>query len=239
MSYQATFKRYELKYLLTDDDKEYILDAMQGHMIPDIYGETTVRNVYFDTDSFRLIRRSLEKPAYKEKLRVRSYSEVSPDDLIFVELKKKYHAIVYKRRLMLPEREVMQAFADGTPLPDRSQIADEIEYFRRYYTTLEPRVFLTYDRQAFCQADGGEVRITFDKNILYRTDELSLSGRIYGKPLLRPNETLMEIKTPDAIPMWMVDALSKRHIYRTSFSKYGEAYTQMQKEKANGGTCYA
>lgn len=73
MTYQTTFKRYELKYLLTRQEKEKVLKAMDPYMQIDHYGRTTIRNIYFDTDTFRLIRRSLEKPAYKEKLRVRSY----------------------------------------------------------------------------------------------------------------------------------------------------------------------
>lgn len=87
MAYQATFKRYEIKYLLTQAQKEEILRAMTPYMKLDIYGRTTIRNIYFDTDSYRLIRRSLEKPAYKEKLRVRSYQTASGEDPFFVELK--------------------------------------------------------------------------------------------------------------------------------------------------------
>lgn len=129
MAYQATFKRYELKYLLSKQEKEKVLEAMAAYMELDKYGRCTIRNIYLDTDNFRLIRRSLEKPVYKEKLRIRSYRRVEPQDTVFVELKKKYKSVVYKRRLVLSEKEVMESFRKETPLPLHSQIGDEIEYF--------------------------------------------------------------------------------------------------------------
>ncbi len=120
---QTVFKRYELKYLLTAQQKQAVLDAMKGHMELDQYGRTSIRNIYFDTENYRLIRRSIEKPAYKEKLRLRSYRQASADSTVFVELKKKYNSIVYKRRLSLPEKEATQWVTGKAPLsteqPDR------------------------------------------------------------------------------------------------------------------------
>lgn len=107
MAYQSVFKRYEIKYMLTAQQKQRILDAMEPYMAPDKYGRTTIRNIYFDTDNYRLIRRSIEKPACKEKLRIRSYRQAEPGSPVFVELKKKYQSVVYKRRLSLPEEAAM------------------------------------------------------------------------------------------------------------------------------------
>ena len=107
MAFQTVFKRYELKYMLTLEQKEKILEAMSPHMQLDRYGRTTIRNIYFDTDSYRLIRRSIEKPAYKEKIRMRSYAQATADSTVFVELKKKYEKVVYKRRLPLCEADAM------------------------------------------------------------------------------------------------------------------------------------
>lgn len=140
MAYQMTFKRYELKYLLNKKEKEEILLAMKPHMKLDDYGRTVIRNIYFDTENFRLIRRSLEKPVYKEKLRIRSYKPVQITDPVFVEIKKKYKSVVYKRRLLLPEKTVMESFRTGEPLPVCSQIGDEIQYFREYYKNLQPYI---------------------------------------------------------------------------------------------------
>lgn len=239
MAYQTTFKRYELKYLLTRQEKEQLLGIMEPYMKLDGYGRTTIRNVYFDTDNFRLIRRSLEKPAYKEKLRVRSYQAVSPEEPVFVELKKKYKSVVYKRRLALPEAQTMDSFRNGTPLPVHSQIGDEIQYFRQYYGTLHPSVFLSYEREAYYALDGGDFRVTFDENILYREQDFSLGDEIYGEPLLEENQTLMEIKTSGGIPLWMSHALTQMNLFKTSFSKYGSAYQKMLTEEIQGGICYA
>lgn len=224
MTYQTTFKRYEIKYLLTQKQKEIILQAMEPYMKLDDYGRTTIRNIYFDTDTYRLIRRSLEKPTYKEKLRIRSYQKTASEDPVFVELKKKYKSVVYKRRLTLPEAQVISSFEQGLPLPVHSQIANEIEYFRSYYDDLHPTVFLSYEREAFYSLDGGDFRVTFDENILYRQQDLSLSSDIYGIPVLDQDQTLMEIKTSGGLPLWMSHKLNQLGIYQTSFSKYGRAY---------------
>lgn len=239
MAYQMTFKRYELKYLLNRQEKERVLESMAPYMKLDKYGRTTIRNLYFDTDNFRLIRRSMEKPVYKEKLRIRSYHQVGPMDEVFVELKKKYKSVVYKRRLVLPEAEVMKSFQTGKPLPVESQIGDEIEYFRNYYGTLHPVVFLSYEREACYALDGSDFRITFDENILYRRHNLSLESKVYGTPLLDKGQTLMEIKTSGGIPIWLSQTLTENRIFKTSFSKYGTAYQQMMQEQIKGGVRYA
>lgn len=227
MAYQMTFKRYEIKYLLTQQQKRAVLQAMEPYMKLDRYGRTTIRNVYFDTDTYRLIRRSLEKPAYKEKLRIRSYQKAAPGDPVFVELKKKYKSVVYKRRLILPEKQAVSSFRQGIPLPVNSQIADEIEYFRSYYDGLHPTVFLSYEREAFYALDGGDFRVTFDENILYRDYDFSLGSDAYGTPLLDSGQTLMEIKTAGGLPLWMSHELNCLGLYRTSFSKYGRSYQHM------------
>lgn len=232
MAYQATFKRYEIKYLLTQQQKQAVLQAMQPYMKLDQYGRTTIRNIYYDTDTYRLIRRSLEKPAYKEKLRIRSYQAVAPEDPVFVELKKKYKSVVYKRRLTLPDTQAKDSFENGSPLPVHSQIAEEIEYFLSYYESLRPTVFLSYEREAFYSLDDSDFRVTFDENILYRTCDLSLGSEIYGTPLLDKGETLMEIKTAGGLPLWMSHELNRLKVYHTSFSKYGSAYQDLMTRSA-------
>ena len=239
MDYQMTFKRYELKYLLNQKEKECILKVMKDYMKLDSYGRTIIRNIYFDTDTFRLIRRSLEKPIYKEKLRIRSYCPVNANDPVFVELKKKYESVVYKRRLVLPEKLVMDSFQNGTPLPETSQIAREIQYFRDYYENLHPTVFLSYEREAYYALDGSDLKITFDENIYYRRDDFSLGSEIYGSPLLEEDQSLMEIKISGGIPLWMSRILTQYHIYRSSFSKYGAAYHRMFTEEMKGSYCNA
>lgn len=224
MAFQTVFKRYELKYILTAEQKEKVLRAMEPYMVPDQYGRTVIRNIYFDTDDYRLIRRSIEKPAYKEKLRIRSYSRAEPDSTVFVELKKKYKKVVYKRRISLPEEEAMERVSGEQHCRKDTQISGEVDYFLYYYRGLRPVGFLSYEREAYYVEEQEDFRVTFDDTILFRQEDLSLESEVYGTPLLPEGSVLMEIKCSGAIPIWMVRVLSEEHIYRTSFSKYGTAY---------------
>lgn len=193
-------------------------------MLPDKYGETVVRNIYFDTPDYRLIRRSIEKPEYKEKLRLRSYKKADADSIVFAELKKKYKGVVYKRRLPLGEKEAVEWLCGRKQLSDSCQISREIDYFLKYYNGLRPSAFLSYERQAFYSKTDQNLRITFDRNILCRTEDISLEAEVWGTPLLDDNSFLMEIKCVGGIPLWLASFLSREKIYKTSFSKYGTAY---------------
>ena len=161
------------------------------------------------------------------------------EDPVFVELKKKYQSVVYKRRLVLPQAQVMDSFAQDTPLPIQSQIGEEIQYFRAYYGNLRPVVFLSYEREAYYDRFAGKFRVTFDEEILYRQRDLSLGSGVYGTPLLKPGYTLMELKTAGGLPLWMSHVLNRCAIYKTSFSKYGAAYQDMMAAHTKGGLRYA
>lgn len=236
MAYQNVFERYETKYLITKSQKERLLAAMEPYMALDEYGRSTIRNIYYDTDSYRLIRHSIEKPAYKEKLRIRSYKQATPHSTVFVELKKKYQDVVYKRRIPLSEDEALAWISGEHSLDHATQISREIDYFLRYYETLRPVVFLTYEREAFFSKAGDDFRVTFDDNILCRQESISLEAPIWGTPLLQEDQVLMEIKCSGGMPLWMVHALSENHIYKASFSKYGTAYQRVIYQHEGEGT---
>lgn len=231
MGYESVFRRYEVKFFLNREQKELLMKTMAQYMRPDRFPSATIRNVYWDTDSFRLIRRSLEKPVYKEKLRLRSYRQCADGDEVFVELKKKYKGVVYKRRLTCPQEQAV-AWLQGGSAPQDSQIAREITYFRDFYGPIQPKVVLFYDRQAFYGIENLGFRVTFDENICFRRDGLSLQTQPGGTALLPQDRILMEIKCLGAIPLWMARELSRLQIYKTSFSKYGTAYREyiIQKE---------
>ena len=224
----GTFQRHELKYLIDGRQRRALERAMEPYMREDEYGESTICSLYYDTPDFRLVRRSLEKPDYKEKLRLRSYGMAKPEGDIFVELKKKYGGIVYKRRISMVEREATAWLAGGEVFAPDSQIGREIRWFRDFYGELVPAMVLCYDRVAhFCPADA-DLRITFDRNIRWRVGDLSLTRPAWGEPLLRPGWSLLEIKASSAMPLWLTHALSENRIRQTSFSKYGTAYTVVQ-----------
>lgn len=224
VAFQTVFKRYELKYMLTEAQKAAMLAAMSPYMSPDRYGRSSIRNLYYDTDSYLLIRRSIEKPVYKEKLRIRSYGRAAPDGTVFVELKKKYKHVVYKRRLALTEQDATAWLAGTRPCPVRSQISAEIDYFLQHYGTLHPTAYLSYMRQAYYAEDGSDLRVTFDDSVLCRRQALSLCAEDGGTPLLPAGYTLMEIKCSGGMPLWLVHTLSAQRICKTSYSKYGTAY---------------
>jgi hypothetical protein len=225
MAVQMNFKRREVKYLITDEQRERLMQLFAQHMVADEWGASTVCNVYYDTPNQLLIRRSLDKPEYKEKIRVRSYGPAKPGRPVFLELKKKYDGIVYKRRCSASLLEV-DAFFDGSHAP-ATQIEREIDFAIRRYEGIFPYVYLAYDREAFYGAHDHDFRVTFDRNIRFRTERVSLSEGTDGEQILPAGMSLMEVKAADAIPQWMVDFMSAEGIRRTSFSKYGRAYQMM------------
>lgn len=219
-----TFERRELKYRITDAQRAALEAAFDARMVPDEHGESTICNIYYDTADYRLIRTSLEKPAYKEKLRLRSYGVTEPGGEVFLELKKKYKGIVYKRRITLPEDAAGEFIAGRAPLGEHGQIGREIEYFTAFYAPLLPAVHLSYERSAWFSREDRDLRITFDKNIRFRQEDVSLTLPAGGRRILPEGESLMEIKAAAALPLWLVSELDTLGIYQSTFSKYGEAY---------------
>ena len=237
MSFQNIFKRYETKYLITREQQQALLKAVSRHIRPDEYGNSTICNVYYDTPDFLLIRRSLEKPVYKEKLRLRSYGVARENTTVFAEIKKKYDGVVYKRRINTNEANAFE-LCKGVVSENPSQIEKEILYLTDRYKGIEPKVFLSYEREAFYAKDDEDFRITFDKNILWRDWDVNLHSGVYGSPILLRNQVLMEVKCAGAMPLWFVKVLTDNGLYKTSFSKYGRAYESICRRDL-GGKIYA
>lgn len=223
MDFQNIFKRYELKYLMSEAQYVRLKRLMDLHMHGDEYGKSSICNLYYDTDDFLLIRRSIEKPVFKEKLRVRSYGTASEGSTVFIELKRKFDKVVYKRRISSDDTKAYDFLVNRNPLYE-GQIPNEINYFLDFYKTLKPKVYLSYRREAFYGNDDRDFRMTFDREILWRDYDLSLCEGIYGENILAENQVLMEIKVAQAVPLWLARFLSEEKIYKTSFSKYGNAY---------------
>ena len=223
----AIFERHEMKFLLNTQQRCYLEHAILPRMRPDEHGESTVCNVYYDTPDYLLIRRSMEHPIYKEKIRMRSYGPAYGDTPVFLELKKKYNGIVYKRRISLPLDKAEAFMHREIPMPQDSQIGREIDWFCLSYENLRPAAHISYDRDAWFDRNDPELRITFDRNILWQTEDCSLSALPCGHSLLSAGESLLEIKTASSIPMWLVSVLDEAEIRKTSFSKYGSAYQAM------------
>lgn len=219
------FERVERKFLLTPAQYAGLMRTLPEYMQADQYGESTILSLYLDTEDSLLIRRSLEKPVYKEKLRLRSYGVPREMDNVFLEVKKKVRGVVYKRRICLPLAQAMECLAQGSVPAADGQIGREIAYMLRRYR-LRPAVLLAYDRTAYAELEPSpnRLRITIDRDIRSRQTDLDLRLGAAGELLLAPGMRLMEIKTAHAIPLWLCAALDQNEIRPTSFSKYGRIY---------------
>lgn len=232
---QSVFKRVEKKYMVNETQYHKLMQRFEGRMQVDKYGKTTICNIYYDTPSHQLIRNSLEKPVYKEKLRVRSYGTPDEDGRVFVELKKKYKGVVYKRRVDMTLAQ-SRSFMRGAGAPSvNPQIENEISYFLDFYKGIAPAMFLSYERIALCGVKNPDLRVTFDSRITYREEELSLEKGVWGKQLLEPGHMIMEIKIPGAMPLWLSEILDELKIFPTTFSKYGTAYMRECKNELKSG----
>lgn len=221
----TVFKRMELKYRLTGDVFQPLYAALQDYADPDAYGRYTIGSLYYDTPSYDLIRASLEKPVYKEKLRLRGYGVPGPGDTVYLELKKKYKGEVFKRRVPMPIETAM-AYMRTRDKPEPScQVLEEIDWFVRQ-RPLIPAVYLAYDRTALAARDNPEVRITFDERVRYRSSHLDLTFGDKGEALFPDGTMLMEVKLPGAMPLWLAHLLDTFALYPQSVSKYGTCYRE-------------
>ncbi len=230
----TTFQRVEKKYRLTVAQKEALLSEIGNRLTRDAYGKSTVCSLYLDTPDRRIIRNSIdakgfEKPAYKEKLRLRSYGTPNAETKVFFEIKKKYKGVVYKRRVMLPLSKAM-IYLKGGEKPLKSQIMDEIDWAMKFYESPAPSMLLSCQRDAYTLTENPRIRITFDTDLRYRETDLDLSVGAHGTSLLPDDAVIMELKTDGALPLWLCHALDRHRLYPSSFSKYGTAYLQTLKK---------
>ena len=221
----VVMKRYELKYIISPEQKEFFLERLKGHMEADAFGKTSIASLYYDTPNYRLIRTSLEKPMFKEKIRLRSYGMATDTSPVFLELKRKAYGIVYKRRVQTTIPLVKNFFDGNGDICAGGQINTEITYFRDFYKNLVPSCLIIYDRTAYFEP-GGDLRLTIDENPRYRVKDLDLRVSMEGISLLPEGYSIMEIKVQQAMPLWLTSILSDGRIYKASFSKYGAAYEQ-------------
>ena len=221
----VVMKRYELKYILNRQQTEFFKEQLNGHMVLDQYGRTSIASLYYDTPDYRLIRTSVEKPPLKEKIRLRSYGLATKDSPVFLELKRKAYGIVYKRRVQSTIPLVEKFFAGSGDVCAPGQINREITYFRDYYSVLVPACLIIYDREAYFEP-GGDLRVTLDFNPRYRSERLDLTVSMDGVSLLPEGSAILEIKVQQAEPLWLTSILDCVEFRKTSFSKYGEAYRQ-------------
>lgn len=227
-----TFARKEIKFLLNMQQYEALMGTLVQYMEFDKYcvggKEYGIYNIYYDTADDYLIRESIAKPYYKEKIRLRSYySPASENDAVFLEIKKKVGGIVTKRRVSMTLGE-SDEYLTTRKKPEvhnyiNGQVFKELDVFLDHYHVL-PKQYISYQRMAFFGKDDKDLRLTFDRKITERRYDLRLDQGSYGNYIIDADQRLMEIKVSDAMPGWLIAKLSELEIYKTSFSKYGKAY---------------
>ena len=235
------FNRYEKKYMIDNDTYNMLQEKLSLHMRGDKHHLDeefyTICNIYFDTKDNELIRRSIEKPIYKEKLRLRSYGVPEKGQEVFLEIKKKYKGMVNKRRTSLVLEDAYEFVRTGI-IPSRGkklnmQVLKEIQYFLKVYGELEAAVYIAYDRKALFGIEEPDLRVTFDKNVRTRRYDVGLEHGDEGEMILPEGVWLMEIKSYNCMPMWLSDILNEYNILPHSFSKYGTEYKKMINNKGD------
>ena len=221
---QEIFQRIEEKYILTRAQKERFVRLTKEYLKDDEYGPSTICNIYFDNENNDLIVNSLDKPVYKEKVRLRSYNVPNKETKTFLEIKKKYEGIVYKRRITETLGNIEKHLSNGEDLNCNKQILNEIDYCFKYYK-LNPALFLAYDRIAYYSKEDKSFRITFDTNIIARDYDLDLKKGIYGEKYCDNDMYIMEVKCSGGLPFWFIKALEEVKATPASYSKYGKVYT--------------
>ncbi|MGN1342265.1 MAG: VTC domain-containing protein [Bacilli bacterium] len=219
--YDNVFERIEQKYIISRQDKDRLFEKINDYIKKDKYFETIICNIYFDTVNNDLIINSIEKPTYKDKIRLRSYGIPTLDSPVFLEIKSKYKHIVGKRRIKLSLKEFYN-YIDENIYDKDNQIMKELNYYIKYYKLI-PKIFIAYDRKSYISKDN-EFRMTIDSNLRSRTDNLKLELGDSGSNYFTDEMYILEIKSLGAMPLWLVSALSELKIYPSSFSKYGSIY---------------
>jgi SPX domain protein involved in polyphosphate accumulation len=221
---QSIFRRYEKKYIITREQSAAFQELLARQMPPDRRSEYLVQNLYYDTANWDMIRASIERPLYKEKLRLRCYGELRQDSALYVELKKKYKGVVYKRRIAVTAKALAERSVRDIVSESGSQISREIDYYMKRHGVSE-RIYISYRRTAFDGMEDMGLRVTFDTAPRFRLDGLHYGHPCEGFTILPQDKALMEIKTFGGMPVWLAQALSENAAFPVSFSKYGVCYT--------------
>lgn len=230
MTVQTVFERSEKKFLLPKKQLTPLLQALRPSLLPDEYGLHTICTLYYDTPDFLCGQRQLEKPFFREKLRLRSYGVPQNGSTVYLELKKKLDGITYKRRTPLTLGEAKAYMQCGQPPRRQDQVFGEIDWALRQ-RKLQPKAVICYDRIALTGEKDAGLRVTFDQNARFRESQLDLAKGDWGSLLATPGTVLMEIKTPGALPVWLCHILSAQGLYTQSFSKYGNTYQSMLQQE--------
>ena len=220
------FRRVEEKYIINKSQFKKINELLKEYMVEDEHGQSKICNIYFDSNQHDLGRRTISKPFFKEKVRLRSYNTPNKESKVYLEIKRKCDGVVGKRRIEMKLDEFNSYIKNSNSVSNQNkQIKMELDYCFKLYG-LKPAMYVSYDRIAYYEKNNPDFRITFDNNIVAREENLNLEKGSYGESIMENDKYIMEVKTLSAMPIWFVRILNSLNIIPGSFSKYGEAYKQ-------------
>jgi hypothetical protein len=227
--------RYEYKYLVPIDKLEESRYAISPFFRIDEYAEErkcqeyTVRSIYYDSTRLDDYRDKIEGLKIRKKVRIRVYNEPKPDNLVFLEIKRKYENHISKNRAPLLYVNLEEVLASGDYknllLKKRGYINtedDAAKFFFHYRNKSSiPVVLVAYDREAYFSKFDSTLRITFDKNL--RSLAFPSLQDIYNETNLKPamhGHFILEIKFYDGFPLWFQKIIGGFNFQRRAISKY-------------------
>ncbi|EOH90947.1 polyphosphate polymerase domain-containing protein [Enterococcus pallens] len=219
------FERREKKYLMTPEKFDLLLTRLQEYMTIDEYGLHTIHTIYYDTEDLAVIRHSVDKPKFKEKMRLRSYGLATNQSTVYLELKKKVAGVTYKRRTAMTYQEAKNFLNYGVKPQEQKQIFKELDWYTQQQK-LQSTVLISYDRIALKHKKDENFRITFDQNIRYSLEHFELD-QVDQHPQIRLTTeptVLMEVKIFEAFPLEISRLFSELQIFQGKFTKYGNVY---------------
>ena len=246
---KEVFNRYERKYVIDYDTYEKLLRDLKPYINMDKYakndGYYTISNIYYDTVDKLFHHERMERQRFRQKLRLRAYNDVSLDDLVFLEIKKKYKGLVNKRRTKIKLKDVYDFLStkeDISVTPEyevsNQQILREMAFLKNFYD-LVPTLVVAYERQAFFAIEDDDIRITFDKNVRRRKEDFRLENGSHGDLILNPELFILEVKLNGTLPLWLARILNEHMCVKRRFSKYSNSHNIIEelvdKEKYHMG----
>ena len=218
--------RMEQKYFVSFDKYNKLMKLINNKLVKDKYFSERIYNIYFDNDEYEFMTKSLDKPLYKEKVRLRSYETKDKNSNVFLEIKKKFQGHGNKRRVVINYNEAKD-YIDNKIIPNTNkQIMGELDYtFKK--NNLKPKISLTYDRLSYAFKEDESYRVTFDTNIRYSNKKVDLVD-LDDEYCLFNDGYIMEVKTLKGYPSWFIKALNELKLYPVSYSKVGEAYKELK-----------
>jgi len=227
--------REEFKYLVPNEKMELLRALISPYVIRDDHiaihrdSDYTVRSIYFDTWDLNEYDIKLAGLHTRKKLRIRGYNHHPYDNTIYLEIKHKRNMAVKKSRAPVQYDHIDKLLAgigigdiviQRNDFPTAMENAINFMYYIKRKCML-PVVLVIYEREAYIFKFDHSTRITFDKNlrcIAYPKTHSFFSDD--GSASVFQNNFILEVKSNNGFPIWMVDVISKLNVKREALSKY-------------------